>query len=46
MENQLDIQGLRVKLAEILAVIRTGEQRLVTLANEKDTITRALAIMG
>jgi hypothetical protein len=46
MENQLVIEGLRVKLAEILAAIRTSEQRRVTLANEKDTIIRALAIMG
>lgn len=46
MENQLVIDGLRVKLAEIQAAIRTGEQRLVTLASERDVITRALAIMG
>jgi hypothetical protein len=46
MENQLVIEGLRVKLAEIQAAIRMGEQRLVTLAAEKDIIIRALAIMG
>ena len=46
MENQLVIEGLRVKLAEIQAAIRTGEQGLKAQANDKDTITRALAIMG
>jgi hypothetical protein len=46
VENQYVIDGLRVKLAEIQAAIRAGEQRLVALANDKDIITRALAIMG
>jgi hypothetical protein len=46
MENQLVIEGLRVKLAEIQAAIRTGEQRLRALGRDKDTINRALAIMG
>lgn len=46
MENQLVIEGLRVKLAEIQAAIRTGEQRLKALASDKDTITRTVAIMG
>jgi hypothetical protein len=46
MENQLVIEGLRVKLAEIQAAIRMGERRLKALASDKDTISRALAIMG
>jgi hypothetical protein len=46
MENQLVIEGLRVKLAEIQAAIRTGEQRLKALARDQETITKALAIMG
>ena len=46
MSNQYVTDGLRVKLAEIQTTIRTTEQRLRALAMDKDTITRALAIMG
>jgi hypothetical protein len=42
--NQYVIDGLRVKLAETQADIRATEQRLRTLAKDKDTIARALRL--
>jgi hypothetical protein len=44
--NQLVIEGLKVKLGEINTARRVCEQRLLDLARDRDTLTRAIAILG
>ena len=46
MENQLVIEGLRVKLNEISNAIQAAEQRIAHLTADKATIHAALKIMG
>lgn len=46
MENQLVIEGLRVKLNEISNAIRQAEQQIARLTADKATIHAALKIMG
>lgn len=46
MENQLVIEGLRVKLNEISNAIRSCEQRIAHLTADKATIHAALKVMG
>jgi hypothetical protein len=46
MENQYALDGLRAKLAEINAASRAAQHQMRSLAADKETITRALAIMG
>jgi hypothetical protein len=44
MSNQIVIDGLRVKLAEIAGTIGATEHRLKTLSRDKATITAALRL--
>jgi hypothetical protein len=46
MENQLAIEGLRVKLNEISNAIRGCEQQIARLMADKATIQAALKVMG
>jgi uncharacterized protein YbjT (DUF2867 family) len=46
MENQYALDGLRVKLAEINAATRAAQHQMRSSAVDKETVTRALAIMG
>ena len=46
MENQLALDALKIKLGEIASARRQCERRLPELARDRDTINRALVIMG
>lgn len=46
MENQLVIDGLRIKLNEISNAIRQCEQKIAGLTRDKATIRAALLIVG